>query len=135
MKLEWNVYIEDVNRKIIKPFNIFTHHDFNREIESILKAKIPLADFKKKVQDTLLYYFWGKNEYEIMLTSWPPYITKEELIRLSREIKENLAKGHSNKVLNIKPCIEKRIDIYEQVMLNFNHFITYIRKEGRKENG
>lgn len=108
--LIWNVYRENVNRNCIEIYNIFDHVGFRSEVESVLE------EFSKKVDDTesdiseavsiarekvrmcLFYYFYGKAEYEIMLTT---------------QILPEKFKG-------------LKISICDQVELNFDSFFEYI---------
>ena len=54
-------------------------------------------NFKQKVKGRLMSYFWGRCEYEILISNW--------------------VGAEKN---------ERKIDIYDQVMLNFDSFCLYI---------
>ena len=98
--LEWYVYIEDINLRIITTYNIFDHCGFMNDLRKI--AKQPFAEnriqFAAHVTNALRYYFWGKTEWEIVLSSWPP--DKKD-----------------------KP---KKISVFDQVMLNLEQFNKYL---------
>ena len=127
MKLEWNVYREDFNSKKIEKFNIFDHYRFEEDVKKALKKFDNKEEFAKEVKRDLQYYFWSKCEYEIVLTSWVPHIDKEELMRLNADFEESLAKyGHEPYSLCVEPNVFKKIDICEQVMLNFDAFVNYV---------
>ena len=128
MWLEWNVFFEDVNAKQIIKFNIFNHRDFCESVEKILKMKISRADFAKRIERELMYYFWSKSEYEIVLTSWPPYISEDERNRVNQEAALRESKGWDNHIHDVNLTVRKKVDIYEQIMLNFEKFIDYLRK-------
>lgn len=99
MKLEWNVYIEDVNRNNITIYNIFDHPLFLKDvIEVYSKHKDNYNLFCEQVDRSLHYFFWSKCEWEIILSAWPPY----------------------------KKFKEEKIDVYQQVMLNKDIFFKYI---------
>ena len=99
MKLEWNVYIEDVNRNNITVYNIFDHPLFLKDvIEAYSKHKDNYNQFCEKVDRSLHYFFWSKCEWEIILSAWPPY----------------------------EKFKEEKIDVYQQVMLNRDIFFKYI---------
>ena len=113
--MEWYVYYEDVNRKKMEKFNIFNHawftdgcikvlkkHTFNRKLteEEIQNINpVTLNDIAEDVKHELMYYFWSKCEWEILLASW----TSPDDER-----------------------IHKKIDIYDQVMMNYPAFIEYV---------
>ena len=77
--MEWYVYRYDFNKREIVPFNVFRHADFKEDVEEIDIKNISYKDFKNQLDKLTLYYFWSKCEYEVVITSWPPFITKEDL--------------------------------------------------------
>ena len=36
----------------------------------------------EQLKSELMYYFWSKSECEIILTSWPPYLTSAQVEEL-----------------------------------------------------
>lgn len=125
-KLVWNVFNE-CNGEIC-PLNIFEYN--YRFLEDLLIAKRKYKDnfkeFAEHVRKSLQYYYWSRSEYETIITSWPPYIESEELDRLNREKEIRLEKYgtfyREAAVLNVS----HKIDIYTQVMMNWDRFIDYI---------
>ena len=107
--LEWNVYYEEINSRKILTFNIFEHYAF---LKGCAKAaeQPTILQFATEVKHELMYYFWSKCEWEILLTSWT-----------APEDRQSWCK----------------IDVYNQVMLNFEPFINYLwlsREELKKIN-
>lgn len=95
--LEWNVLMSDFNLKGIKEFNVFDHWRFLEDCQK--NARNNAKDFAKfcdKLHDDLLCYFWGKCEWEIIVSDWP-----------------------------LGQCDEK-YDVYDQVMLNWEIFCNYV---------
>lgn len=117
-ELTWNAYIEDRNANTIKVFNVFNSFRFiSGVIEANNKYKNDF-EFLKKVRSSLMYAFWSKAEYEVIITSWPPHIEKEEFERLTKEDIRyrtwvNLSMG-------------EKIDVYNQVMINWEAFKLYL---------
>ena len=101
-KLKWNVYICNQNRRCIEEFNIFNHSKFLESINSYKtenSSTLPkMEDFYSFLKDELMYYFWGKCEYEVILSSWPPD----------------------------EKCSDIKVDVFQQVMLNFDKFSIYV---------
>lgn len=96
--IAWYAYIENPNRRSIEEYNIFEHGGFRQDCEKYLKECNDIQSFSEKVKGSLRYYFWSRCEYEIVLTGWPcPEYTKD-----------------------------RKIDIYQQVMLNYTPFINFI---------
>ena len=84
-------------------------------------------EFAEKLKSNLQYYFWSKAEHEIVISSFPVHIKKEEFNRLTDEFKKDTKRyGHEPYGMWICPDVGIKIDIYEQVMLNFSHVVNYI---------
>lgn len=97
--LEWNVYIENINRRRIEIYNIFQHHSFLKECNEAWKEyNHDFSKFEQSVHRSLMYYFWSKCEWEIILSDFPP-----------------------SKKFN-----KEKVDVYSQVKLNWNTFINYV---------
>jgi len=98
--LKWNVWIDDINTKELKQLNIFSHSRYNEDIREYMykyiKKQISKDTFIEGIRKTTLYYFWGKVEYEIIIS---PVI------------------GNYYK---------KKIDIKEQIELNWDRYIDYL---------
>lgn len=96
MKLEWNVYYYDFNANEMKPYNVLWGFEkFVRDAQKNVKDK---NEFAAKLKSEMMYYFWCKCEWEIVLTPW---------------IGRKDGTG------------EKKIDIYDQLRLNWDHFVDY----------
>lgn len=102
--LIYNVYQGDLNTRSIKVRNIFTHTSFwemlvDAKKTSVREHLLYQDEFAEKVKNALMYCFWSKCEYEVVITGWPP--------------KENFWK-------------DEKIDIYSQVMNNWDIFFKYL---------
>lgn len=100
--LEWNVYISNFNGKRIEQHNVFDHGGV---MESLKKAARKYRDrerelFEEELRRTIMYYYWSKCEWEIILSHWPPR----------------------------QDAREEKIDVYDQVMLNWDVFREYVWK-------
>lgn len=127
--MKWYVFYKELNKNKIVKFDIFQHGRFKKDIEELLKENISKEEFEEKLDDNLRYYFWCKSEYEVVLTSWPPYLTKEELLLTNdRFLKDCEKYGDKVYKVNIKPEVAEKIDIYQQVKLNWDVFVEYIWK-------
>lgn len=98
--LEWYVYLEDVNNKKIIKYNIFNHYSFRQDLKDIIKKIKNKDEFSEKMKRSTMYYFWSKCEYEILITTW----------------------------LGRKDFKGEKIDVYDQLQLNWNAFIDYVWK-------
>lgn len=96
--MEWNVYYHDFNGKKIRLMNIFKHSGFKKEVEDHLRKIKDKEEFAEELRKSLLYYFWSKCEYEVVVKPWCAGDGVDEI----------------------------KIDIYDQVMANFNIFVDYV---------
>ena len=99
-RLVWNVYRENFNHKKIEVCNVFNCSvRFNDDLIRIYKEHSNNKEkFLDEVKSSLMYSYWSKCEYEIILSSWPPR----------------------------KDFKEEKIDIYNQIMINWDIFSEYI---------
>lgn len=96
--LKWYVYLENVNGRSIVTYNVFKHFNFYKDVKEAINQIENKQDFSERIQRIARYYFWSKCEYEVLITSW---------------IANN----------NFK---DKKIDVYDQLELNWDRFIDYI---------
>lgn len=96
--MKWNVYYHDVNSQEIKIFNIFNHSSFSQDVEKYLKMHKDKDEFAKKLKSSLMYYFWSRSEYEIIISPW--------------------CGGRNTKDI--------KIDVYDQVINNWDIFVDYV---------
>ena len=94
----WNVIYYSSNEKQIKTFNVFDHLDFLDEVQKHLKNSETREECAKKVRSSLMYYFWCKYEWEIIIQPWG---TKPE-------------------------PTEKKVDVAWQVLNNWERFEDYV---------
>lgn len=105
--MTWNVYMGNFNSGRIETYNIFRNAAFREDCQKIVKKyrKTFKADgtfdrktFAEEIRRELMYYFWSKYEWEVIIDHWP-----------------HSDQRHAEKV-----------DVYDQVMLNWDIFLDYI---------
>ena len=101
--LTWRVF-KIINNRVVA-YNIFEHCDFNNEIVDLLtlveNKEIDFPRFRSAVKNSLIYYFWCKYEHEVSISK--PF---------------KLMSG-------------EKVDIYSQVVMNFDNFVHYLWKEAK----
>lgn len=123
----WNVFREEFNQKSIVIYNIFNHSGFAQDVKKLLKEDITKDKFAEQLRRSLMYWFWSKSEYEVVISSWPVYIDKAELNRLNTECEEYYNKwGHYPYKIDVAPDVGEKVDIYSQIMMNWDQFIDYV---------
>lgn len=95
--MKWNVLIYDCNTKQIKEWNIFNHSSFASATKKLLDKCWSLKEFQDSLKRDLMYYFWSRTEYEVIVSAWPPM-----------------------------DGTERKIDIASQILMNWQHFTTYL---------
>lgn len=121
-KLVWNVYHYSFNNKDIEPVNIFNY--FIKEFIMSLDRKFKKdksINLKEELRKEFAYRYWSKYEFEIILTTFPAYVSKAEIDRLVEETKSGKYYSH---YVNLERA--KKIDVYEQIMLNYDKLYDYV---------
>lgn len=116
--LSWFVFRHDININSIEKYDIFTHKRFAEEVKQALKQNMDYDEFSQKLKSISMYYFWCKCEYEIVITSFPPYINTDEIGRI-------IAHKNSKRLDVSLDCAEK-IDIFYQLQMNWEQFVNYV---------
>ena len=130
-ELCWNVVVVDFNSREVVGRNVF-HYNWivTNDIIKIYKEhkKKPLTfdEFAEKVKRALINEYWSRCEYEIVITSWPPYVENDEIDRLNKEREEHLKEWGKFYRTNVNLSVGEKIDVYTQIMLNWSHFINYL---------
>ena len=96
--LKWYVYYHSINSQKIKTYNIFDHYGFVKDVEKYFKKYKNKEEFVDKLKSSLMYFFWSKSEWEIIISPW--------------------CGGRNTK--------EVKIDVYDQVMNNWEVFADYV---------
>lgn len=97
--MHWLVIVEDFNGKRIVEYDIFEHYSFAEDVrKAYRKHRTDFDAFAEKVRRSLFYYFRSKCEWEVVIGSW-------------------IRSGY---------VPERKVDVYQQVMLNWDVFIRYV---------
>ena len=97
----WNVLRFNQTTRQIEVYNIFNHGYFYDDLLQLKKdfKKNPKLNLKEEIRKLLMYYFWYKAEWEIVISPWC---------------------GEHNKSNSVK------IDVHDQVIYNFDIFYDYV---------
>ena len=114
-ELEWNVFIGDVNLRSIRTHNVFDHGGVMGDLKKAARKYAKDKDaFAEVVRRSIMYHYWSKCEWEIVLQHWPPY------------------EGFNG----------KKVDVYDQLALNWDKFVDYcwehavaLRRREKKTDG
>lgn len=107
LSVKWYVFRESRNSSQIINYNIFQHCKFVMECaQDIKKYKNDYFTLELRIKHKLQYYFWSKCEMEVIISD-----------------------------LSSTGRVERKVDIFEQVCLNWDVFYEYFwehRNEIRK---
>ena len=126
----WNVYVENFNGKKIEVYNIFEHASFKHNIIKEFSICPSKEIFFDKLRRELMYYFGYKCEWEMVITDWPTHITVDEIDELNEELSRYESRWHRKPYsLSVDLPIQKKVSVYDQVMLNWDIFCEYVWNE------
>lgn len=94
--VSWNVLIDDFNASRIEIYNVFDHGGVVEELKTAIKKISDKQAFSVELRHIMMYYFWAKCEWEVVVTSWPG------------------GRG------------ERKIDVFYQLNLNWDAFVNYV---------
>lgn len=117
-ELTWNIFRYDINKKEIYVFNVFDHGRFFDDVKKMQKTAMRYHEFAEELRVTAMYYFWCKAEHEIVITSFPPYISKDEADRIANE--------EFNYKTQVSLDCGLKIDIFHQLSMNWDKFVDYV---------
>lgn len=127
--MNWNVFRRDPNTEIIEVINVFDHFGFRESLKKLYKKRLKLTkiEFKEELRHIAMYYFWSKYEYEISLSEPFPRIKEDEIKRLIKEYETfQQDKTKVNFTCHVDLECYKKIDIYDQLSLNWDIFADYV---------
>lgn len=138
--LQWYVYRYNINADKIEPFNIFCHWKLCEDLEKSRKKYKTRDKFVEQLRRELKYYFWSRSEYELIvqftkddhvyLTPWCGCRKPEEAqIEVTNELGIDWQLFAASHVIKQTYGNKAKIDIYEQVMCNWNEFCNYVCRE------
>ena len=102
--MKWNVYFHNYNKNKIEVYNIFNHSCFTYEVKQAIKKYKDKDSFVDKLKSELRYFFWSKCEWEVIVSPW----------------------------VGRKESCDEKIDVYDQVMMNWNIFADYVWENRNK---
>ena len=157
--LVYNVYHENSNRRKIEVVNILGYSIVKKKLDELRKLyrkglkkflsegtftyhsylsgdivfkghddfyeKFKTEIFAPEFKNTLMYYFWSKCECEIILTNWPTSF-KVDIEKL------DATKHDCRDFIDLE--VAEKIDMYDQVMNNWQLVLDYVWNNLEKAN-
>lgn len=85
--MKYNVILWDINKREFIPYDIFPYLKY--EWAKDKNKPKTFDEFKEWIRKKSLYQWWGRCEYEIILSDWPGQ-TKEEKIDVYCQVMNNI---------------------------------------------
>ena len=121
--MKGNVYVSSFNDREIEVRNVFELSSrFDDSLKRIRynkkKQKYPFLneEFKNDLKIALQSAYWSKCEYEICLTDLFQVIEAAQLEKMKEK----------RRFYTVDVVGSRKIDVYEQVMLNWDLFVEYV---------
>lgn len=135
--LVWNVVVENVNQNRIGVWNIFDHSSFLGDVKkNFKKYKDNKEKFADELRHSLMYYYWSKSEWEVILSNQNNRMTITPWIGGCRnDINLDVTydesfdwRGFYGKMVEcyIKEKDSVKIDVYDQVVFRWDEFLNYV---------
>ena len=132
-KMKWNVFLQDSQTGKFKPYNIFDNQDFRLSAENLFKKQYPKERFLNELDQEIHYFFWAKIEWEVFITTWPPYIDAKEISRIISEYHINRTpEQRLPERIDVNVTKWYKIDVYNQLRANWERFADYMWTESQK---
>ena len=124
---------EDYETGKIKLFNVFDDVGFRLDVEEIMKQKYDKKQFLYKLDCIAWFHFGSKIEWELFYYRSPIIINAEEIKRIADEYQKRLESGENNlDDFEVKPKKWHKIDVNQQLHVNWEHFANYVWSEYQK---
>lgn len=124
--LTYYVYVENINKRKIEKYNVLNDTIIDEIIERTKDFPGDKKAFAEQVEHIMMYHYWARSEWETILTSWPPNMKPEELNKLNQEVEDTQKKyGRDPYTLTVSLTTAEKIDVYDQIVMNWNIFIDY----------
>lgn len=124
--LAYYVYVENLNKRKIEKYNVLNDGIIDEILERTKDFPDDKKAFAEQVESILMYHYWARSEWESVLCGWPPNMRIEELTKLNQEVEDTREKcGRDPYALTVNLSTAEKIDVYDQVMMNWNIFIDY----------
>ena len=132
--MKWNVVFEDYETGKLTLFNVFDDVGFRLDVEEIMNPKYDKEQFLYKLDCIAWFHFGAKIEWELFYYRSPILIKAEEMKRIADEYKARLeSEKNTLDDFEVHPKKWHKIDVNQQLHVNWEHFANYVWVESQKE--
>lgn len=87
--ITWNVFYHNSNSRSIETFNVFEHGSFREYVKKAARKVQSKEDFAIQLRREVMYYFWSKCEWEVVIAPWVGGDNEERKVDVSWQIMNN----------------------------------------------
>lgn len=106
-KLEWYAFMQGFNDDKLVYTNVI-RQDLIEEVKKAIKKNLNYDEIKEIVKTNLMYHYWSKSEYEVIVSSWAKK-DFEEKIDVYYQLEPNIDRITQYLIRNIAPIKSKKI--------------------------
>lgn len=134
--MEWNVYNFNMNAQKIETYNIFKHWSFSEYARKAIKKCKTKDEFAKQLKKELMYYFWSRSEYELIIEVTEdnriflnPWVGCREPEKVRIDVTDDTSfdwRDFAEKHIEQQIYDNKaKIDVYDQIEYMWEYFVEY----------
>ena len=133
--LVWNTYVEEFNAKRMEVHNVFEHYGVMDDLRKAAKKyKDDKDSFAEQLRRTLMYHYWSKCEWELIIEFdenehiWlNPWVgcREPENVRIDVTDDKSFDWHGFIETQRLRNNCEK-IDVYDMLKYRWDDFITYL---------
>jgi hypothetical protein len=128
--MHWIVMYYNFNAKQFQPYDVLKYkEDF---IKKLKKKVVSKEEFADKIRSEMMYYFWSKCEWEILLTNnnnriiMSPWVGPENItLDVTNREDFDWADFFDKQAEHYIDKTTIKIDIYDQLKYRWNDFVDY----------
>ena len=134
--MQWFVYNFNINAQKIEVYNVFKHWSFRECAKSAIRKFKTKEEFAKRLKVELMYYFWSKCEWELVVEITAdnrifinPWVGCREPEKVRIDVTEDIgfdwrgfAEKHTRRQIHGN---QAKIDVYDQVDYRWEEFVNY----------
>lgn len=125
--LSWKVILEEFNTRKIYFHDIFESGYWEEKARELKETFSNRKAWENHFRIQLMSRYWARSEYEVVVTSWPPYINVEDIEKLQEEVNEREKTwGTKPYKIYVTPTVAEKIDVFQQLEANWHVFADYV---------
>ena len=128
----WYVTLEDINSRQFKQYNVLQYRE--SFIKGLKKKVTSKEEFAKKLRSEMMYHFWSRCEYEVILSNedgriimspWLPCERYDYTLDVTDREDFDWVGFFHKKIESFRRKDRVKIDVFDQLDYRWNEFVDY----------